>query len=97
MVFPPSHGDSPRKLSGRRPQGAERCAEIARVRNARDARVATTLFAVAVGGVLAAAGLESLGVLMVVIAAVQALAAGYAQVQLWRLRVRRLAELSTAA
>jgi len=78
-------------------QRLEPRAEVGRVRDVRDARVATTLFALAVGAVLAVAGLETLGLVMAAVAGAQALAAGYAQVRLWRLRVQRLAEVGSPA
>jgi hypothetical protein len=69
---------------------------VARARDARDARVATALFAVAIGGVLAVAGLENVGLLMGAVALLYGVAAGRAQVRLWRLRMR-LEEASSPA
>jgi hypothetical protein len=69
--------------------------ELARVRYARDARFATMLFTIAVGAVLAVSGLENVGLVMGAVAIPQAMAAGYSQLRLWRLRLRRLGEMTT--
>jgi len=91
---PPKGGS---RQSRRRPTRNHEGAEVAAFRDRRDARVATTAFVLAVAGLAFIAGQAGPGTVVALIAIGPALTAAHAQLELWRLRARRLAEAATAS
>ena len=86
MIAPSSRGSLHQGLQPSRTRSDRRSAAV-RARDARDVRTATMLFTIAVGAVLAIAGLKAVGMIVIALAVPQAVGALYAQLNLWRLRL----------